>query len=217
MYRYNNWTIKKAEHWRTDALNCVVGEDSWESLEQQGVQISQFSLQFRSIHFSHSVLSDSLQPHGLQHDTLPCPSPTLRAYSNSYPSISDAIQPPHPLLSPSSPALNLSKHQGIFQWVISLHQMTKVLSFSLNISPSNDYSGLIPFGMDWLDLLVIQGTLKSLPQQHSSKASILWHSAFFIVQLSHPYMTTGKTIALTRRTFVGKAMSLLLICCLGWS
>src|SRR5574340_180604 len=83
-------------------------------------------------------------------------------------------------------------------------------SFSFSISPSNKYSGLISFSMDWLDLLAVQGTLKSLPQHHSSKASILRCSAFFTVQLSHPYMTTGKTIALTRRTFVGKVMSLLL-------
>ena len=82
-------------------------------------------------------------------------------------------------------------------------------SFSFNISPSDEYPGLISFRMDWLDLLVVQGTLKSLLQHHSSKASILWHSAFFVVQLSHPYMTTGKTIALTRWTFVGKVMSLL--------
>ena len=83
----------------------------------------------------------------------------------------------------------------------------KYWSFSFSISPSNEYSGLISFRMDWLDLLAVQDTLKSLLQHHSSKASILWHSAFFIVQLSHPYMTTGKTIALTRRTFVGKVMS----------
>ena len=82
-------------------------------------------------------------------------------------------------------------------------------SFSLSISPSNEYSGLISFRMDWLDLLAVQGTLKSLLQHHSSKVSILWHSAFFTVQLSHPYMTTGKTIALTRWNFVGKVMSLL--------
>jgi len=81
--------------------------------------------------------------------------------------------------------------------------------WSFSISPSNEYSGLISFRTDWLDLLAVQGTLKSLLQHHSSKASILWHSAFFIVQLSHPYLTTGKTIALTRRTFVGKVMSLL--------
>ena len=85
----------------------------------------------------------------------------------------------------------------------------KYWSFSFNISPSNEYSGLISFRMDWLDLLGVQGTLKSLLQHHSSKASILWHSAFFIVQLSHPYMTTGKTIALARWTFVGKVISLL--------
>jgi hypothetical protein len=82
-------------------------------------------------------------------------------------------------------------------------------SFSFNISLPNEHSGLISFRMDWLDLLAVQGTLKSLLQHHSSKASILWHSACFIVQLSHPYMTTGKTITLTRRTFVGKVMSLL--------
>ena len=86
---------------------------------------------------------------------------------------------------------------------------SKDWSFSFSISPSNEYSGLISFRIDWLDLLAVHGTLKSLLQHHSSKASILWHSAFFIVQLSHPYMTTGKTIALTRRTFVGKVMSLL--------
>ena len=93
----------------------------------------------------------------------------------------------------------------------------KYWSFSFSISPSNKYLGLISFRMDWLDPLAVQGTVKSLLQHHSSKASILWRSAFFIVQLSHPYMTTGKTIALTRLTFVGKAMSLLLICCLSWS
>ena len=93
----------------------------------------------------------------------------------------------------------------------------KYWSFSFNISPSNEHPGLISFRMDWLDFLAVQGTLKSLLQYHSSKASILWCSAFFIVQLSHPYMTTGKTIALTRWTSVDKVKSLLLICCLGWS
>jgi len=122
--------------------------------------------------------------------------------------VGDAIQPSHPLSSPSPPALNLSQHQVLFQWVSSSHR-PKYWSFSFNISPSNEHSGLISFRMDWLDLLAVQGILKSLLQHHSSKASILRHSAFFIVQLSHPYMTTGKTIALTRRTFVGKVMSLL--------
>ena len=115
--------------------------------------------------------------------------------------VSDAIQPFHPLSSPSPPAFNLSQHLRI-RW-------PKYWSFSCSISPSKEYSGLIFFRMDWLDLLVVQGTLKSLLQHHSSKASILWRSAFFIVQLSHPYMTTGKTIALTRQTFVGKVMSLI--------
>ena len=93
----------------------------------------------------------------------------------------------------------------------------KYWNCSFSITPSNEYSGFISFRIDWLDLLVVQGTLKSLLQHHSSKASILWHSAFFMVQLSHPYMTTGKTIALTKWTFVSKVISLLLICCLGWS
>ena len=90
-------------------------------------------------------------------------------------------------------------------------------SFSFSISPFNEHSGMISFRIDWFDLLAVQGILKSLLQHRSSKASILPHSAFFIVQFSHPYMTTGKTITLTRQTFVGKVMSLLLICCLGWS
>ena len=90
-------------------------------------------------------------------------------------------------------------------------------SFNFSISPSSEYSGLISFRMDWLDLLAVQGTLESLLQHHSSKVSILQHSAFFTVQLSHPYLTTGKTIALTRRNFVGKVMSLVLICCQVWS
>ena len=91
----------------------------------------------------------------------------------------------------------------------------KYWSFSFNISPSNEHSGLISISMDWLDLLAVQGTLKSLLQHHSSKTSVLWCSAFFIVKLSHPYMTTGKTIALTRRTFVDKVILCFLICCLG--
>ena len=124
--------------------------------------------------------------------------------------VSDAIQPSHPLSSPSPPATNPSQHQSLFQWVNSSYEVAKVLGFQLMISPSNEHPGLISFRMDWLDLLAVQGALKSLLQHHSSKASILRHSAFFTVQLSHPYLTTGKTIALTRQTFVGKVMSLLL-------
>ena len=118
--------------------------------------------------------------------------------------VSDAIQPSHPLSSPSLPTFNLSQHQGLFLSVSSSHQVAKVLEFQLSISPSNEYSGLISFRIDWLDLLSIQETLKNLLQHYSSKASILQRSAFFMVQLSHPYMTTGKTIHLTKRTFVGK-------------
>ena len=120
--------------------------------------------------------------------------------------VSDAIQSSHPLSSPSPPAPNPSQHQGLFHWVSSLHEYW---SFSFSISPSNEHPGLISFRMDWLDLLTVQGTLKSLFQHHSSKASIFQRSAFLTVQISHTYMTTRKTIALTRRTFVGKVMSLL--------
>ena len=111
-----------------------------------------------------------------------------------------------PLLLPPSifPRIRIISNESV------LHiRQPNYWSFSFNVSPSNEYSGLISFRMDWLDVLAVQGTLKSLVQHHSSKASILWRLAFFIVQLSHPYMTTGKTIALTRRTFVGKIMSLL--------
>ena len=123
--------------------------------------------------------------------------------------VGDAIQPSHPLSSPCPPAFSLSQHQGLFKWVSSLHQVAKVLELQLQHQSFQWALGLISFRMDLLDLLALQGNLKSLLQHHSSKASILWNSAFFIVQLSHPYMTTGKTIALTRWTFVDKVMSLL--------
>ena len=112
----------------------------------------------------------------------------------------------HPLLLPPSifPSIRVFSNKSALRI-----RWPKYWSFSFSISPSNEYSGLISFRMDWLDLLEVQGTLKSLWQHHSSKASILQHSPFFIVQLSHPYITTGKTIALTRRTFVNKVMSLL--------
>ena len=123
--------------------------------------------------------------------------------------VSDAFQPSHPLSSPSPPNLNLSQHQGLFKWVTLRIRWPKYCSFSFNTSPSNEHPGLISFRIDWLVLLAVQGTLKSLLQHHISKASILWHSAFFIAQLSHPYVTTGKTVTLTRWTFVDKVMSLL--------
>ena len=121
----------------------------------------------------------------------------------------DAIQPSHPLSPPSPPAFNLSQHQGLFQWVSSLHQVAKVLELQLQHQSFQWIVGLISFRIDWLDLLEVQGTLKSFLQHHSSKASVLWFSPFFLVQLSHPYVTTGKTIALTKWTFVGRVMSLL--------
>ena len=122
--------------------------------------------------------------------------------------VGDAIQTSHPLSSPS-PAFNLSQHQGLFQWVSSSRQVPKYWSFRFSISSFNEYSGLISFRMFWFDLFAVQGTFKSLLQHHSWKASILQCSAFFIVQLSHLYMTTEKNIALTRRVFISNVMSLL--------
>ena len=115
-------------------------------------------------------------------------------------------QPSNSLLPPSPIAFGLSLCQGLFEWVSSLHQLAKVLQLQLNISPSNEYTGRIS-GIDWFDLLAVQGNLKSLLQHHSSKASILWCLALFMVQLSHPYMISGKTVALTICTFVSKMMS----------
>ena len=116
--------------------------------------------------------------------------------------LGDVIQPSHPLPSPSPPASNLSQYQGLSNESVLHIRWPKYWSVSFSISPSNEHSGLISFRMDWLDLLAVQGTLKRLLQHHSSKVSILWHSTFFIVQLSHPYMATGKNIALIRWTFV---------------
>ena len=147
---------------------------------------------FSSIQFSCSIMSDSLRLHGLQHARSPCPSATPGVYSDScplsqwcHPTISSSVVPfSSPLIFPSI---------GVFSsGSVLCIRWPKYWSFSLNISPSNEHPGLISFRMDWLDLLAVQGTLKSLLQHHSSKASILQHSAFFIVQLSHPYMTTEK-------------------------
>ena len=154
------------------------------------------SFPFSSAQFILSVIFNSLRPHGLQHARTPCPSQTPGVYSNSCPlswwcrpTISSSVVPFSSLLQ-SFPASRSFR----IKW-------PKYWSFSFSISPSNEYSGLISFRMDWLDILAVQGTLKSLFQHHSSKASILQCSAFFIVQLSHPYMTSGKSIALTRWTF----------------
>ena len=155
-------------------------------------------------------MSNSLQPHGLQHARLPCPSPTPGACSNScplsqwcHPTISSSIVP----VSSCPQSFPISGSFQISQLFASGGQSIGVSS-STSVLPMN-IQGWFPLRVDWLELLAVQGTLKSLLQHHSSKASIFLHSAFFIVQLSHSYMTTGKTIALTRWTFVGKVMSLL--------
>ena len=141
--------------------------------------------------FSRSVMSSSLRPYELQHARFPCPSPLEFAQVHVH-WVSDAIWPSHPLLPPSPFVFNLSQHQGLFQWVGSSHQVTKYWSFSFTISPFNEYSRFISFRIDWFDFLPVQGTLKSLLQHPNLKASVLWCSAFFIVQVSHLYMTTGK-------------------------
>ena len=164
-----------------------------------------------SVQFSRSVVSDSLRPHESQHTRPPCPSPTPGVHSDScplsrwcHPAISSSVVPfsSCPQSFPAPVSFPVSQ---LFAW----GSQRKYWSFSFSIIPSKEHSGLISFRMDWLDLLAVQGTLRSLLQHYSSKASVLWRSAFFTVQLSHPYMTTGKTIAMTRRTFVGKVMSLL--------
>ena len=153
-------------------------------------------------------MSNSLWPHELQHARPPCPSPTPGVYSKPcplsrwcHPAISSSVVPFCPQSVLASVSFPMSQ---LFTW-----GGQSIWSFSFSISPSNEHPGLICFRMDWLDLLAVQGTLKSLLQHHSSKTSILQRSAFFTDQLSHPYMTTGKTIALTRWTFVGKVMSLI--------
>ena len=146
------------------------------------------------VQFSRSVVFDSLLPHGLQHARLPCPLPTPRASSNSCP-LSQWCHPTicHPLLLLPSifPSIRVFSNESVFRI-----RWPNYWSFSFSISSSNEYSGLISFRMDWLDLLAVQRTFKHLLEHHSSKASIFQHSAFFIVQLSHSYMTTGKTIVL---------------------
>ena len=169
----------------------------------------------RSVQFSRLVMSDSLWPHDLQHARPPCPSSTPGVHELKLMSIEMVMPSSHlilyrPLLLmppiPSSIRIFSNESTLCVRW-------PKYCSFSFSIIPSEEIPGLISFRMDWLDLLAVQGTCKSLLQHHSSKASILWPSALFIVQLSYPYMTTGKTIALIRWTFVGKVMSLLFKWC----
>ena len=163
---------------------------------------------FSSVQFSHSVMFDC---NPLDCSTLVLPvHHQLQEFTQTHVYwVGDAIQPSH-LLSSPSPLVFIFPSIRVFSNESALRiRWSKYWSFSFNISPSNEYSRLISFRMDWFDLLSVQGTLKSLLKHHSSKASILWHSALFIVQLSHLYITTGKTRALTRWTFVGKVMSLL--------
>ena len=153
--------------------------------------------------FSHLAMSDSLWPHESQHARPPCP-PKPKSIESVMPSSHLILYRPLLLLPPILPSIRIFSSESTLRI-----RWPKYWSFSFNISPSNEHPGLISFRMDWLDLLAVQGTLKSLLQYHSSKASILLCSAFFTVQLSYPYVTTGKTIALTRQTFVGKVMFLL--------
>ena len=150
-------------------------------------------------------MSDSLRPHGLQHSR-----PLLELTQTHVHRVGDAIQPSHPPLSPSPPAFSLSQHQGLFKWVSSFHQVAKIIGVSASASVfAMNIQDWFPLGLiGWISLQS-KGLSKSLLQHRCSKASILWSSAFSMVLLSHPYMTTGKTVALTRWTFVGKVMSLL--------
>ena len=209
-----------------------VGHD-WSDLAY--MQASKRSSMFHVASFPNSSHISSVQslscvrlfvtPWIVAHARLPCPSPTPGACSNScsssrwcHPIISSSVVPFSSCLQ-SFPVswyflfilfyFFLFVNHGIFKWVSYSYHLAKVLEFQLQCQSSNECSRLISFRMDWLDLLAVQGTLKSLLQHHSSKASILWHSAFFMVQLSHPYVTTGKSIALTRQTCIGNVKPLL--------
>ena len=168
------------------SYNYAIWRHDFQSFVYFPLVMYYFVYLFSSVQFSHSVVSNSFGPHGLQHTRLPCPWPTPGVYSNSclssgwhHPTISSSVVP-------SPPAFDLSQHQGLFQWVSSSHKWPKYWSFSFRISPFHEYSGMISFRIDWLDLLAVPETHKNLLQHHSSKASILQLSVFFIVQLSHP-------------------------------
>ena len=161
-------------------------------------------------------MSNSLWPHEAQHARLPCTSPTPGVHPNPCPLSWWCYSTTSSSVIPFSSCPQSFPASGSFQMSQLCIRWPKYWSFSFNISPSKEHPGLISFRMDWLDLLAVQGTLKSFLQHHSEKASILLCSVFFIVQLSHPYMTTGKTIDCTRWTFVDKCLCFL-ICCLGWS
>ena len=173
---------------------------------QTSLSIKSYSVQLSSVTQMCLTLCDPMDGSTLG---LPVHHQLLEFTQTPVHRVGNVIQPINSLSAPSPPALNLSQYQGLFKWVSSSHQVAKYWSFSFSISPSNEYSGPISFRMDWLNLLEVQGTLKSVLHHYNLKASIFWHLTFFMVQLSHLYMTTGKTIALTIWTFVGKVMSLL--------
>ena len=190
----------------------------------QHTYINSGNWEYHHISWSHSACwendHDNVQFSAVAHscstlcDPMDCSTPgfpvhyqLLELAQTHVHSISDAMKPSHPLSSPSSPVSIFPSIRVFSNESVLCIRWPKYWSCSFSISPSNEYSGLISFRIDWLDLLAIEGTLKSLLQHHSSKASILLHSVFFLVQLSNPYMTTGKSIALTRQTFVGKVMS----------
>ena len=218
-------TCQKLNEW---AWNQILSQSSlektavsWETLTHTQPSYLQIlsSQKFSSVQFIHSVMSDSLQPHGLQHVRLPCPSPTPRADSNScplswwcHPTILSSVIP----FSSCLQSFSASRSFPMNQFFTSGGQTPKYWSFSFSINPSNELFRT-SFRVDWFGLVAVQGTLKSLLQHHTSKASIVWCSAFFTVQLSHLHMTTGKTIALTRWAFVGKVMSLFFSVLSRWS
>ena len=190
-------------------IKCVFETEETQKQEIVLEEVWEGRIFDHSVQFSRSVVFDSLQPHGLQHARLPCPSITNSRSLLKFMSIESVIPSNHlilchPLLLLPSilPSVKVFSNESVrpIRW-------PKCWSFSFSISSSNEHSGLISFRMDWLYLFAVQGNLKNLPQHHTSKASILWRSALFIVQLSHPYKTTGKTIALTRQTFVDHASS----------
>ena len=191
--RFTIWPTREVH-----STDSTIGYNNW-------CQIRDYCRNFKqpSVQFSHSIVSNSLWPRGPQHVRPPCPTPTPRVYPNSCP----LSRWCHPTISSCCPFLFLPPIPPtimIFSNNSALHiRWCKYWSLSFNISLSNEHPGLISFRMDWLDLLAVQGTLKSLLQHHSSKASIPWCSTFFRVQLSRPYMTTGKTIALTRLCWKG--------------
>ena len=192
LHTWGNWSYKANNHskiWRVFTSWIVVAKPTKHVLSHN-TRYFISSVQF-------SVVSNSLRSHWLQHTRIPCPSPTPRVAETQVHRICDAIQPSHPLLSASPPAFNHFQHQGLFKVSVLCIRWPKYWNFSFSISPSNEYSGLISFRIYWLDLLSDQGTLKSLLQHHTSKASILLRSAFFIVQLSvlHNVDLFGNTIS----------------------